>query len=319
MSQTLYTFYSIGSSLPAFQVAASSTLQIPNGISLSQYTITTQSANYDGLPSFNDFFFGTGIDGNVTVDGATTTLSRDMYYNSLTVGISGTIKTNGFRIFCKEYLKNDGLVDNSANGQTAGAGNVYGNGIAGADSSDVNGEDAAGATNSYGGNGGNGGGSNFSTGGLGGVTGNPFSYKGGSNLYQNAINWIQAKVATTNESFQGGSGGGGGGGGSNGEGGGGTGGAGGGGGGIIVCAAKNIYGQGFFRSAGGNGLDGNGGDIGGGGGGGGGGVIVLISLNNTESINCSAIGGNGGNPCLADGSVGDPGNDGTISRIYGFG
>ena len=59
-------------------------------------------------------FYGDGNDGDVTIAG-TTTLSRDMNYNTLTV--SGTLKCNGYKFFVKKFLKvevggtiqNDGL------------------------------------------------------------------------------------------------------------------------------------------------------------------------------------------------------------------
>lgn len=56
-----------------------------------------------------DKIFGNGSDGNVTIS-ANTSLSRDMYYNTLTVNSSVTLFTNGFKIFVKETLTNNGTI-----------------------------------------------------------------------------------------------------------------------------------------------------------------------------------------------------------------
>ena len=44
-------------------------------------------------------YFGCGYDGNVTIAAGTTTLSREMQYNNLTIAAGGILKTNGNRIF----------------------------------------------------------------------------------------------------------------------------------------------------------------------------------------------------------------------------
>jgi len=53
----------------------------------------------------NPFFglFGAGIDGDVTL-GSNITLTRDMYYNNLTINSDFTIETNSFRIYIKGTL-----------------------------------------------------------------------------------------------------------------------------------------------------------------------------------------------------------------------
>lgn len=56
-----------------------------------------------------DKIFGNGSDGNVTIS-ANTSLSRDMYYNTLTVNSGITLFTNGFKIFVKETLTNNGTI-----------------------------------------------------------------------------------------------------------------------------------------------------------------------------------------------------------------
>ena len=57
--------------------------------------------------------FGTGADGNVTISSGTTTLTRDMLYNNLTLSGTGKINTAGFKIFVS------GTLDISAAGAQA--------------------------------------------------------------------------------------------------------------------------------------------------------------------------------------------------------
>ena len=56
-----------------------------------------------------DKVFGNGIDGTVLVS-TNQFLSRDMYYDNLTVNSGVTLFTNGFRVFVKNTLTNDGTV-----------------------------------------------------------------------------------------------------------------------------------------------------------------------------------------------------------------
>lgn len=58
--------------------------------------------------------FGDASDGDVTIN-ADTTLTRDMYYNSLTINPTFTLKTGGFRIFVRGTLTNNGTIDRSGN------------------------------------------------------------------------------------------------------------------------------------------------------------------------------------------------------------
>lgn len=57
----------------------------------------------------SDKLFGTGVDGTVVIS-TNTFLSRDMYYDTLTVNSSVTLFTNGFRVFVKNTLTNNGTV-----------------------------------------------------------------------------------------------------------------------------------------------------------------------------------------------------------------
>ena len=83
--------------------------------------------------------FGDGSDDDVTIT-VDTTLTRDMFYNNLTVNAGITLKTGGYRIFVKGTLTNNGTIANNGVGASA----QYG------------GAGASGATVRGGGGGGNG-------------------------------------------------------------------------------------------------------------------------------------------------------------------
>ena len=58
-----------------------------------------------------DSIFGNGQDGSVTITSPTVThMTRDMYYSSLTVNSGATLFTNGFRVFVKDTLTNNGTI-----------------------------------------------------------------------------------------------------------------------------------------------------------------------------------------------------------------
>jgi len=62
--------------------------------------------------------FGDGSDGNVTTAGGgagDVTLTRDMFYNNLTVTAGDTITTGGFRIFVKDTLTNNETIERNGN------------------------------------------------------------------------------------------------------------------------------------------------------------------------------------------------------------
>jgi hypothetical protein len=64
-----------------------------------------------------------GLDGDVTITGGTTTLARDMYYNNLTVDVTGILITRGWRVFART-ITNNGVIHcdgASASGATGGA------------------------------------------------------------------------------------------------------------------------------------------------------------------------------------------------------
>ena len=99
------------------------------------YTVGSKSWQWDGSvwnAYYNeavDSVYGTGADGDATLDGTTTVLSmapsasvysmtQDMYFNDLTINASVRLAPNGYRIFVKGTLKLLGT--NSTIGYTAG-------------------------------------------------------------------------------------------------------------------------------------------------------------------------------------------------------
>jgi hypothetical protein len=125
------------------------------------------------LKSLN--LFGDGSDGDVVIS-APTSLSKDMFYNDLTINNGITLTSNGFRIYVKGTLTNNGTISNpGGNGGNssagvggtagaAGAAGTLGGGGAGAigatctgNGSYTNGNNGDALANSIGGDGGNGG------------------------------------------------------------------------------------------------------------------------------------------------------------------
>ena len=54
--------------------------------------------------------FGNGLDGNIIYTSGVSHLTRDYYFTNLTVNSGATLFTNGFKIFVKETLTNDGTI-----------------------------------------------------------------------------------------------------------------------------------------------------------------------------------------------------------------
>lgn len=70
-------------------------------IASSLFSISDVSKNY--------VYFGDGSDGAVTIsNGSTTTLTRDMYYTTLTLNNNSQINTGGYRIFASVAITGDG-------------------------------------------------------------------------------------------------------------------------------------------------------------------------------------------------------------------
>lgn len=282
--------------------------------------------------------YGDGSDGDVVLGAGTTTLTRDMYYNNLTIAAGRTLATAGFRVFVKETFTLDGNVlndGNSASLGTAGQGAPHRAGVgtlaafyqggidgaAGVTAANTNGISASiGSLLKLGGNGGNGGISGGGeSGGGGSVGGTPAVTRGGFRHYPDCLLLRSEIPADAGVVQLIGGGGGGGSGGNDATGGGNTSGAGGGGAGVIGIAARilNIGATGAIRARGGQGgnaVAGSGAGAGGGGGGAGG-VIAMIGdvLTNLGAI--TVPGGVGGSGAIG-GGVGTDGGVGTIINLY---
>lgn len=89
------------------------------------------------------FSFGDGSDGNATCDGSTAvtgmtrsgstyTMTRDVYFNNLTINSSVIVKVEGYRIFVKDTFVNNGTVHRNGTAGAAGSnGFSVGNGGSG--------------------------------------------------------------------------------------------------------------------------------------------------------------------------------------------
>lgn len=263
--------------------------------------------------------FGNGSDGDVTIS-ANTDLTRDMFYNNLTINAGVTLNAKGYRIFVKNTLINNGTIrNNGLNGDGhAGGGRIsgyLGGGASGGKGTGQSLGDAAegsSANPGLGGAGGKGGDGNWRFGEMGGTVIPPsadiFSLIGHA-LMGGYIKTAPDKATPAN--IMGGAGGGGGGANFS-DPSLGTGGGGGGGGGVVFIAAKTISTVGTIQAIGGNGASGTfyysvGGA---GGGGGGGGVIILLYNTKAAGGTLSVAGGTGGagvGGCTS-GSSGSAGN-----------
>lgn len=274
---------------------------------------TGVSRNLSETPDYGAF--GDGSDGSVTIT-SNTTLTRDMYYDSLSMAAGFTLSTDGFRIFCRRLLtmvatsiiERDGIAATDING-AAGIANQTG-GLAG---SGGGGDGAPGTAQGIGSAGTNitalGG-----TGGAGG-DGTPPPGAGGAGGVATIPNngrphtplWAFGRY-TDDDVSRGGAGGGGGG---RNTGTGATGG-GGGGGGVIMLFARRINNSGTIRANGGNGAAATGTNSGGGGGGAGG-FLFLYYLTLTSAGAQEVNGGSGGAGAGADaGATGGVGNIVTV-------
>lgn len=299
------------------------------GGSLVQYVITNSGI----------FSYGDGSDGAATANGfsaipgatgptaSTYTLTRDVYYTTLTVS-SASIHTNGYRIFCSVSLTmNAGTISQNGNNGGNGAGGSAGAGGAALADGYLKGSPAggpggngsvptpptiAGITNSIG---------------VAGIPGNAGSAGITASNVKFIANWHLATlldISSTGSTvkFTGSN---------SSEGGPGTGsntflGGGGGGsaGGILAVYAKIIViNSGSIQANGGTGgageSTGGGSTLGGGGGNGGsGGVVVLVYNQLTNSGTITATGGTGGAGGTAGGGTGPAGSAGNAGVIYEF-
>lgn len=273
---------------------------------------------------------GDGSDGDVIIS-VDTDLTRNMYYNNLTINSGKILNTKGYRIFVKGTLTNEGIIQNSGtnggNGNTDGCQAPGDNGGAGG----VGGYFNGGTDGSYGGPGQ----CHFSGGTApeagtnkvnticgDGVNGGNASLKGTGTIYEQVSTLFELKTGSSEAGkfwVCGGSCGGAGGGGEYGGQGGGAGGS----GGIIGIYAKYLINNGIIRALGGNGGNGhNAADLnsdgGSGGGGGNGGIIILVYQNKTGSGSVSVASGTGGAGGSGTRGSGVAGSNGNVGKILDF-
>lgn len=270
--------------------------------------------------------FGDGIEGDAVL-AVLTTLTKETYYNNLTITSAGTLKPAGYRIFVKGTLTIDagGTINDDGNngvGITGGATLVSRQTLGAAAGAGGNG--SSGGNGSVGG--GTGGNSSLNDAGLApiGGAGGAGGANGGGNPGTAAqpiqgqrwhgTAWQQQgrfSNGTATAAFNGGSGGGGG----ASSAGTCTGGGGGGGAGSVWIAAKAVINNGRISANSGNGADGFGGaGNAGGGGGGGGGNVCVGTLSYSGGGLLQALGGAGGAP-LAAGVAGSAGRAGSTLLV----
>ena len=250
--------------------------------------------------------YGDGSDGDVTISG-NTSLSRDMFYNSLTVNSAVTLNANGYRVFVKGTCTVNGTISNdgaagsgSTGGAVAGAGSLGGvSGGTGGNGGTTTGSNGGGGFNTIAGQGGAGGSGASGAGGTAGSVTTPAATFGALRHVAAVLSggYISARNGAANPT-QGSGGGGGGGDGT-------AGGGGGGGGGVLAVLARTITvgASGVIQANGGAGANAAAGNRGGGGGGGGG-LVWLVYDRLTNSGTIQAAGG-------AKGTKTGTGTDGT--------
>jgi hypothetical protein len=72
--------------------------------------------------------FGNGSDGNVTISSGTITMTRDMYYNNLTINGTGQLATNNYRLFISGTLDVSGAGTGAINNNGTSASPTTGSG-----------------------------------------------------------------------------------------------------------------------------------------------------------------------------------------------
>lgn len=280
-----------------------------------------------GLSTADLLLWGNGADGDVTIS-TNTTLTRDMFYNNLTINSGAVLNTGGYRVFVANTWAMFGSVTvarNGANGSgaTAGAalaaGTLSGSSAGGAGTTG-NGFPGVAANASYGASGGAGGRSlqndnvtTYNPGGAAGAATAPTAVQGS---LQGIADLIAARFGVVpgalTTKFTGGAGGGGGGGNGSASS---FGGGGGSGGGVVMVCARLITHDGVgvasIQANGGNGGNGSGTLRAGGGGGGGGGTVIVITTSaQPGTVTTSVAGGTGGLLLYpgVNGSAGSTGN-----------
>lgn len=272
-------------------------------------TITSDVLNL--LASSGSSIYGTSIDGDVTVSGGITTLSRDMFYRNLTIPSGQTIRSGGYRVYVSGTLTLNGTLGPEKlpagwNG-SSGAGSTVGGSVGGAGGTTA-GSAAPGVGDAYGGQGGSGGAGASGAGGTSPTVTGPVAAP--FNRFITAISAILFVGGFTATVPRGGTGGGGGGGdGTN------TGGRGGPSAGVAYVYARYLAGTGVLQADGSDGAAATTGNCGGGGGGGGG-AATLVTAQATCPFTVRAAGGAGG-AGVGTGSAGVAGSAGAVAIHYG--
>lgn len=258
-------------------------------------------------------YYGDGSDGNATITG-TTTLSRDMFYDTLIVQSGGVLVTNGYRVHCKTLCQVDsggvihhnGRLGTGTSAQTgANNGSLVGGKNSGGSGTGTGTAGSSGSTPSLGGAAGAGGSGGSGAGAAGGASPGPTAAQGGLRALPQAYMGVTFPATSGAVGIGGGAGAGGGSGdGSI------SGGAGGSGAGYLVLTARALTLNGSIEAKGGNGASTSAGNTGGGGGGGGG-VVVLIYGAKSGSGSATAAGGTAGTGS-GSGSAGTNGSAGLV-------
>lgn len=323
--------YYIGSDLLPHLLApgAAGTVLSSNG--------TSANPSYISIPSIT---FGDGSDGVVTIS-SPTTLTRDMYYQTLTV--NSTLTTAGYRIFVKGTISGSGTIQWGTPNTGGTGGNGSGGGPAGSGGAGASVSGSGFFTSQAGGAGGSGnnsgGGTNGTNltaalgtvGGTGGSTGEPGAVGGTitgpywkfGTLATLSYMGLDLLANGTTTKLLGSSGGGGGGGGTNGTSFAAGGGGGGASGGDIFIAAATWAGTFTISSIGGTGGVGgtatNAGSGNGGGGGAGGNAYVFYGTK-TWTGSYTLTGGTGGaaGTHSGTGSAGSNGGNGANGNSFEF-
>lgn len=261
----------------------------------------------------NSAWFAEASDGIVTLS-SDFTMTRDMYYGTLVINTGVTLYTNGYRLFAKNSIENNGTIDRSGNnavGTAAGPALVAGTlgiGSAGGAGGTAAGVAGVATSASLGANGGAGGAGSGGAGGGGASAIQVTAVQGGTELFQSAHR-AQHGYTVSNVIVAAGAGGGGGGGDGT------AGGGGGGGGGVMVISTRNLFGTGIIKATGGNGAMPAGGNRGGGGGGGGG-VIATITENDVTATSLTFnVSGGVGASGAGTGVSGSNGSNGRVVNV----
>jgi hypothetical protein len=249
-----------------------------------QWLLWLAASTGENLDDTGRGIFGDGSDGDVVISGGTTTLTRTMYYDDLTIESDGVLATAGFPVYVKGVCQIDagGVMHRNGvdGGDSAGAGAggdaaaalsggiLGGSGGGGAGVDSGTGLNGSAVSDALGGRGSEGGEGNEANGGTGGTATDPAATDGGWKHVSTYPGYIVGPSGFTRIL-----GGGGGGGGS--EGVVAAGGGGGSGGGVLALYAFDLRNNGTIQANGGRGGSASGGSAGAGGGGGGGVVFVV--------------------------------------------